>query len=101
MIGIILENEEAKEPHIMRLMQEGYAECEVPDLYVKGRNEVLLLVRGALSVKETLFLDFMPQIGCELTHNELKVVDFIRLRHLSSISVQTNPSETILAQLFT
>lgn len=101
MIAIIVENEEAKTPHVENLTKNGYATAEIPDLYVRGKDEVLLLVKAALHEKKTLFLDFLPQIGCELTEYELKIVDFIRLRHMSTISVETNPKEPILHQLFT
>lgn len=101
MIAIILENEAEKAPHVQNLTETGYTPTEITDLYSKGSDEVLLLTKGALHHKETLFLDFLPQIGCKLTSLELKIVDFIRLRHLSMISVETNPEEPILYQLFT
>lgn len=100
MIGIIVDNEDEKAPHVENLIKNGYATTKVADLYVKGKDEVLLLTRGMLSMKETLYLDFMPQIGCKLTHLELKVVDYIRLRHLSGIQVITPSKDPFMSQLW-
>jgi len=100
MIAIIVENEAEKAPHVENLTKNGYAAAEIADLYIRGSDEVLLLTKGALYSKNTLFLDFLPQIACKLNKHEHKVVDYIRLRHLGSISCETNPKEPILRQLF-
>ncbi len=100
MIGIIVDNDEAKVAHKENLINQGYSASDVDDLYVKGRDEVLLLNKGLLHVKETLYLDFLPQIGCELSKMELKVADYIRLRHLGSISVINTSNDSIMTQLF-
>lgn len=101
MKALILKDDEQKDTYGGYMLQNGYALSEFPDLYVRGSEEVLLLLKNMLHVKETLFLDFLPQPMCELTKYESDVVDFIRLRHMSTISVETNPKEVILHQLFT
>lgn len=100
MLGYIVQDGEQEQELVGKLILAGFGEGEARGTWVRGHEVIWFIHAWQLKVKETLMLDFKPIVYCKLDEHAQKVVDYINLRHLGGITVETTDKDPIMTQLW-